>query len=72
MLTPRSRLDTISKSYLAPSTILRPKTVDFEQTVMKLGDNEERLKNEIEIALKTQKEVFEKKLETYEAVTRNF
>lgn len=70
--SPRSRLDDISKSYNAPSTILRPKTVDFEASVMKLSDNDERLKVQIELALKAQKEVFEKKIETYKAVQRNF
>ena len=39
---------------------------------MKLTDNDERLKGQIEKALKAQKEVFEKKLETYQAVLRNF
>ena len=43
-LTPRSRIADINKSYNAPSTILRPKTVDFEASVMKLSDNDERLK----------------------------
>lgn len=70
--TPRSKLDVISKSYHAPSSILRPKTVDFEASVMKLSDNDERLRAQIEVALKTQKEVFERKLETYAAVHRNF
>ena len=39
---------------------------------MKLSDNDERLKLQVERALKAQKEVFEKKLETYQAVLRNF
>ena len=71
-MSPRSRLDDISKSYNAPSTILRPKTVDFEASVMRLGENDERLKKEIEKALRAQKEVFDKKAETYQAVQRNF
>ena len=71
-ISPRSRLDDISKSYNAPSTILRPKTVDFEASVMRLGENDERLKKEIEKALRAQKEVFDKKAETYQAVQRNF
>ena len=70
--SPRSRLAATSKSYYAPSTILRPKTVDFEASVMKLGDNEERLREEFYKALAAQKEVFGKKLETYAAVQRNF
>lgn len=51
--TPRSKLDVISKSYYAPSSILRPQTVDFEASVMKLSDNDERLRNQIDMALKT-------------------
>ena len=43
-MTPRSKIVDISKSYNAPSTILRPKTVDFEASVVKMTDNDERLK----------------------------
>ena len=39
---------------------------------MRLSENDERLKKEIEKALRTQREVFEKKAETYQAVARNF
>lgn len=71
-LSARSRLDEISRSYMAPSRILRGDTVAFDTSVMKLTDNEERLRIQVEIALKTQKEVFEKKLEKYAAIERNF
>ena len=50
-MSARSRLDDISKSYNAPSSILRPKTVDFEASIMKMSDNDERLKVQIEKAL---------------------
>ena len=67
-----SRLDVISRSYHAPSTILKAEHVAYDTSVMKLTDNEERLRGQIELALKTQKEVFEKKLEKFAAIERNF
>ena len=71
-ISARSRLDEISRSYMAPSRILRNDTVAFDASVMKLSDNEERLRVQVELALKTQKEVFEKKMEKYAAIERNF
>ena len=72
VMSARSRLDEISRSYHAPSTILRAEHVAYEASVMKLTDNEERLRSQVELALKTQREVFDKKLEKYAAIERNF
>ena len=47
----RSRLDSISKSYFDPSSILRPQTVDFESSLLKLSDNDERLRTKVAQAL---------------------
>ena len=57
---------------MAPSRILRADTVAFESSVMKLSDNDERLRIQVEIALKTQREVYEKKIAKYSAIERNF
>ena len=57
---------------MAPSRILKAENVAYETSVMKLTDNEERLRTQVELAIKTQKEVFEKKLEKYAAIERNF
>lgn len=43
--SPRSKLEEISKSYNAESTVLRPKTIDFDAAVMRLTDNDERLRD---------------------------
>lgn len=39
----RSHLDEITQSFSAPSAILQPTNVDFEASVMRLSDNDERL-----------------------------
>ena len=70
--SPRSKLEELSRSYMGNSKIIKPSEVDFNSTVMKLSDNDERLREEVTKALKVQKEVFQQKINTYEAVARNF
>ena len=43
----------LSQSYEVDSKILRPQTVDLDQSYMKVADNEERLRSVVQEALKT-------------------
>ena len=72
MTDARSKLDFISKSYFDPSLLLQPQVVDFESTQLKLSDNDERLSAKVAQALFHQKQLFERRIETYKAVHRNF
>ena len=70
--SPRSKIEELSRSYLGEPKVIKPHKVDYESTVMKLSDNDERLREAVAKALKVQKEVFQRKIETYEAVAKNF
>ena len=70
--SPRSKLEELSRSYMGDPKVIKPSEIDYNSTVMKLSDNDERLREEIAKALKVQKEVFQRKIATYEAVAKNF
>ena len=63
--SPRSKLEELSKSYMAESKVIKQQQVDFNSSVMKLSDNDERLREEVAKALKVQREVFQRKIEMF-------
>ena len=50
--SPRSKLEELSKSYYGEPKVIKPRQIDYGTTVMKLSDNDERLREEVAKALK--------------------
>lgn len=50
----------------------QPYTVDLESAAFKLSDNDERLLGKLKEAIIAQRSVFQKKVEMFDAVQRNF
>jgi len=70
--SPRTHLEALSKSYHQEGKVWQPHTVDLESAAFKLSDNDERLLEKLKEAIIAQRSVFQKKVEMFDAVQRNF
>ena len=70
--SPRSQLDALSKSYHEEGKVFQPKTIDLQNAAFKLSDNDERLLEKLKQAIVAQRQVFQKKVDMFNAVQRNF